>query len=445
MALRNFFTTRFFQTHILLILSLLFYVGNVSALSSVMSPGSTAIISIDPVLPKQGVSFTVNVNGQWRNSCIPSQNDLTFDIDRYRDLDRREVRVVIRLKTTLDQSNACGDEFNPTDYHLSVRVKGIDWNVVGDWSATKVALEITRDPENSSDYIYWERIFDLVLGSHEISPRLGSGYWISEDLPYQSLVIQQQSNTVVFYELTYNRSSGEPNWIYADGQFSGNSISGVSYLINWLSPVEGATQEWGHVPGRSPLVITSYNTLVQPESEDLAFSPSSAGLSVRGINRLRAFVGLHDLKGELQPVYHDYKRWIFATNDVELPAMVPDMIGDWNLYGFKEQKLKQSHQIKFTAGTKVGDDLYRFKSLGGKWVLDCQINLNGEGDCTLVNEGRGLSMNYYLDKTPYSPSLEFFNGNFAKAPLINSKSIVPEQTGILIRSGVRLPVLDLEQ
>ena len=52
-------------------------------------------------------------------------------------------------------------------------------------------------------------------------------------------------------------------------------------------------------------------------------------------------------------------------------------------------------------------------------------------------------MNYYLDKTPLDQSLGCFNGNYTKAPLVNSNDEVPDQTEILLRSGVRLHVLDL--
>jgi len=248
---------------------------------------------------------------------------------------------------------------------------------------------------------------------------------------------------VVFLELTFNRTSGEPNWLYASGNFHGNSLNGVAYLVNWLSPVEGATQGWKINPDLNPSIIP-YIRLVQPEQQDLTFDPSSAGISVRGVNRIQAYVGLHDVDGVPQPVYHTYKRWVFALDDVQLPPVVPDMTGVWDLYGFNGQKLEQAHQIKFGAGTKVGDDLYRFTSAENEWVLDCQINLNGEGDCTLANEGFGLSMNYYLDKTPFDSSLGYFNGNYAKAPIVNSNSAGPDQTGILLRSGVYLPVLDLQ-
>ena len=52
-------------------------------------------------------------------------------------------------------------------------------------------------------------------------------------------------------------------------------------------------------------------------------------------------------------------------------------------------------------------------------------------------------MNYYLDKTPLDQSLGYFNGNYTKATLVNSNDEVPDQTEILLRSRVRLYVLDI--
>jgi hypothetical protein len=120
------------------------------------------------------------------------------------------------------------------------------------------------------------------------------------------------------------------------------------------------------------------------------------------------------------------------------------MSGIWNLYGFNGQMLEQSHSVTFNAGTKIGNDEYHFTSVGEEWLLECQINLNGEGDCTLTNDILGLTMNYYLYQTPPDPNLDNFNGNYAKAPLVNSNSIGPDQVGILLKSGLNLPVLDFQ-
>lgn len=433
---REICTTISFQTLLILALLMVLQAGNATAVY-VTSPASTAVISIDPVLPKQGESFVINVTGQWRDRCIPDQSELTYEIREFMESARPELRqVLFQLKTTLLHANECGGEFEPTAYKLSVPVQSTNWD------ALSVTVDINQSP-NLDRHVNWRRNFDLVLGTHDINPRLESGYWISEETPYQGLLIQQQGDTVVFYDMTYNRTSGEPNWIYADGVFHGNSLNGVGYFVSWLSPVEGATLGYKDNPDLDPNII-SYYRLVQPEDPELTFDATSAGITVRGVNRIDAFVGLHDVDGEPQAVYHTYKPWVFRLDDSQLPPVVPDMIGVWNLYGFNGQYLEQSHAVSFNAGTKIGNDEYRFSTIDEEWLLECQIDLNGEGDCTLTNDILGLSMNYYLNKTPLDPNLGYFNGNYTKAPLVSSNSEVPDQTGILIRSGVHLPVLSLK-
>lgn len=412
------------------------HAGNATA-SIVISPASTAVISIEPVFPKQGESFTINVTGQWRNRCIPDQGELTYETYEFTELARPGLRGVwFKLKTTLLHAINCGSEFEPTTYELSLPVQSAEWDVLS------VTADINESPDVNRRFS-WSRSFDLVLGTHDINPRLESGYWVSEETPSQSLLIQQQGDTVVFFEMTYNRTSGEPNWVYTHGDFHGNSLNGVGYLVNWLSPVEGATLGFKNNPGGNPSIIPYYR-LVQPEDQELTFDPTSAGMVVLGVNRIRAFVGLHDVDGEPTAIYHTYKPWVFKLDDSQLPPVVPDMIGIWNLYGFNGQMLEQSHSVNFNAGIKVGNDEYRFTSVGEEWLLECQINLNGEGGCTLTNDILGLTMNYYLYQTPPDPNLSYFNGNYTKAPLVNSNSEEPDQTGILLRSGVYFPALDLQ-
>jgi hypothetical protein len=406
--LSKFFTAMSFRTLLILVSLIVLHGGNAVA-SIMISPASTAVISIDPVLPKQGEAFTINVTGQWRNRCIPDVSELTYETNEFTVTARPGLKGVrFSLKTTLLDANECGGEFEPTAYELSVPVESTDWDILN------VYVQIYKSPDVDINY-NWSRSFDLVLGTHDINPRLESGYWISNETPYQGLLVQQQGDTVVFYDMTYNRISGEPNWIYADGVFHGNSLNGVGYLVNWLSPVEGATLGFKGPPGE----LVPYYRLVQPEDQELTWDPTSAGITVLGVNRVNAFVGLHNVDGEPQAVYHTYKPWVFRLDNSQLPPVVPDMTGVWSLHGFNGQMLEQSHSFNFNAGTKTGYDEYRFTSVGEEWLLECQVNLHGEGDCTLINDILGLTMNYYLYQSPPDPNLGYFNGNYAKAALVN--------------------------
>ena len=114
----------------------------------------------------------------------------------------------------------------------------------------------------------------------------------------------------MFHELTYNRRNGEPNWLYASGRFHGNKLTGVAYHITWLSPSEGGSLGW-RVDSNG--YLDPYVRMAQPTRNELLFEPTSSGIIVWGVNHISAFVGVHNVDGDLQPVYRHYRRWIFAV------------------------------------------------------------------------------------------------------------------------------------
>jgi len=430
---------KFSQAVVLLAVALLIQTSNATELNMFSSsartqPGSTAMISIDPVLPRQDEPFTVNVSGFWGNPCIPEQSDVTYRISDFINHNR------LYFTVTQNLTEDCSDRIEPTPFELSITIQDSERELIDNSKGFLVSFRVIESQtEFSAEDSYWSRIFDLTLGLHEIPPWLGSGYWLSDGAPYQGLLIQQQGNSVVFYELAYNRVSGEPNWHYATGKFDGSTLNGVAYLVSWLSPVDGINPEYG-----LGLATPFPNLLIQPTREELLFKASSASLSVYGVNHVRSFLQYVDEAGI--PNYN-YKRWVFGLDDARLPPVVPDMVGQWALYGFTGQELKQSYEIEFGAGIKAGDDLYHFSSTNDEWIMECQVNLGGAGGCTLINGGLGLAMTYDLDSYPYDHANLFnthFNGNYAKAPLVNSINTDPDQVGILLKSGLRLPVLDLE-
>ena len=148
--------TMSFQTLLILALLMFLHAGNATA-STVISPASTAVISIDPVLPEQGESFTINVTGQWRNRCIPDQSELTYETYEFTETARPGLRGVrFQLKTTLVDANECRGEFEPTAYELSVPVQSTDWDTLS------VTVDIKESPDVER-HVYWRRSFDLVL------------------------------------------------------------------------------------------------------------------------------------------------------------------------------------------------------------------------------------------------------------------------------------------
>ena len=375
--------------------------------------GSTAVISLDPVIPKRGEPFTINISGQWETHCVPDQEGVVIEY--------REQSILITLNFVVGtQQEECGDVFEPTPYSLSVTIPDVAWEHIDENLPLEIVL---RDAQEFLAFSWWRRSFDLIWGLHEIPPRLGSGFWISEETPFQGLLVQQQESTVVLYELKYDRQNGEPNWHMADARFHGNAANGVAYLVSWLQPEDKLLQWTPEFP---------YRRLPQPETEDMHFEANSAGIVVEGVNRIKVFVG----KSETYfPISHYYKRWVFALGSQQLPPVVPDMSGRWKLYGFDGQQLKQSFEFEFKTGTRLENGLYQYSSIDDGWNLDCTVNLDGEGGCSLVSAEQGLKMNYDL--------LEF-NGNLAKGLLNSIESQYPGQTGILLRSVFQLPVLEFQ-
>ncbi|MGA9574547.1 MAG: hypothetical protein WBS20_11435 [Lysobacterales bacterium] len=329
----------------------------------------------------------------------------------------------LRVFTRLDFTKDCETGYVPTYYEISAEVQNMGWESLNIY----FQVEDTQQDGNWK-HMAWLRKFDLIFGLHDVLPRLGSGIWVSAGTPNQGLVVQQQDDTVVFYEMTYNRTNGEPNWLLATGQFHGNALNGVAYYVNWLTPSLMTVIPPG--PLNDPVEV-------QPSSQELSFDMTSAGIQVHGINSISSFVGLYDVWHDdgLDSVNHKYKRWVFDLGSSELPPVVPDLTGPWTLFSFNGQELTQQFQVEFKTGTKIGDDLYHFPTVYDDWLLECHITLDGQGDCKLVNETEKLTFQFDLIDC---------NGNYAKGQLTNTVFPEPAQIGILLRGGSHLPVLDLQ-
>jgi len=373
-------------------------------------PASVANIKTIPSVQHKGEDVNVEISGVWNNACVPDIKNADY-------IYSPSIRTILILSYNWmcsdTDTQCCRDTsvYKPTDFNGEVTIPASVWESLVPNQDGIIGIEFQARTSTVTGSA-WRREFDLVWGLHEIPPRLGSGNWISDELPYQGLMIQQQDDVAVFHELNYNRQSGEPNWHYATARFNGNASNGVSYFIDWLAPSE--------------------DPLVQPTRDELSFAPTSAGIVVTGYNRVKAFLGMTH---EVTPPSHNYKRWVFSPGKQQFPPVVPDMVGQWNLYGFNGQQLDQSFEIEFKSGTKIDTDLYRFTSIDDEWVLNCQVTLDGEGECTLSNEINGL-------KLPFD--LLNFNGNYAKGKLAGSGDPLINQTGILLRSEFHLPVLDLQ-
>jgi len=377
-----------------------------------LTAGTRVIISLEPSLPRRGESFIIDVSGIWRNPCIAGSEDLTFS--RLRQLDRPELQI-IRVHTNFP--SVCGDKYEPTPFTRSVVIPGSAWESIDE----KIPLLVNLGIGDFAAPHDWYRKFDLSWGLHEIPPQIGQGHWISDERPFQGLNIEQQGDTVLVYELGYHGDDGEPLWLMGNARFHGNVTHGVRYYVRWLNP----TDEWDF----------ETRDYVQPKADEMSFTESSFNIEAVGVNQL-ILTGLHG-EPTNKKESPTYKRYVFGLADNQLPVVVPNMAGQWNLYAFDNQDLEASFLIEFRAATKSDRGLrwYRFNSIDDQWVLECWVNLDGVGTCDLINEDLGITMSY---------TLLDFNGNYAKAPLLTTKPEETTQTGILLRAGFHLPVLDFQ-
>lgn len=414
MRLRGFVTVKYFLLPVFIAAVVTSQSAFATAFGEQWSPysaGSKVKIALDPPLPRKGEPFAVIISGKWRDSCVKQLPEWHVGITTHNILLSSWDAVIF---------GGCGDTWEPTPFSWTIEIDSSAWEQIDEWQALWVTLDLPAGTLHNHE---WWRDFDLSWGLHEIPAQIGAGFWVSDEKPFQGLAIQQQNDTVVIYQLTYERDyvelTGEPVWLMGNGRLQGNSTNGVfkrvGYDINVLSP-------------GGPITPPEYQK--NPDREDLVINRSSFGIMVNGINSINM--------GVQRSIFHccEYKRRVFALGDTQLPAVIPDMSGKWNLYGFNEQNLEQSFQIEFRAGVKEEENgWYRFKSAEHGWELVCQSDWDGVGDCTLLNSELGLKMHY---------TLLDFNGNYAKSTLSSPDVGVADQTGILLRSGFHLPVLDFQ-
>ena len=370
--------------------------------ASFMGSGSTLIISLDPPLPRRGEPFTIKATGIWINRCIAEYEDFEVRLsDRRIFLDSTPTYEVPGCRSISPQPEV---GYGPTPFTRSVVIPSSAWEFIDEKKPLTVGLTLL--PSMFFPH-YWVREFDLSWGLHEIPPQIGQGHWISDQRPFQGLNVEQQSDTVLVYKLDYGRYDGQPTWLMGHAEFHGDITHGVASHVSWLNPSSD-----------------------QPKEDEMSFTPGSFGIAVEGVNQIKVDFGV-TFK------YITYKRYVFRLADNQLPVVIPDMVGQWNIYAFDDQNLEASFLIEFRAATKSEKGLgwYRFKSIDDQWVLDCWANLDGVGTCNLTNEDLGITMSY---------DLLDFNGNYAKAPLLTSNTDETTQTGILLRTGFHLPVLDFQ-
>jgi len=376
-----------------------------------LGSGSTLIISLDPPLPRAGEAFTIKVTGVWKHHCIAVYED--FDVRLKEQYIYLDSSPIYDIPGCVNSSPLPGYEWEPTPFTRSVVIPNSAWESIDEKKPLNVRVSLLPSWLMPHD---WWRQFDLNWGLHEIPPQIGSGHWISDQRPFQGINVEQQGDTVLLYRLAYSTSDGEPSWLMGNASFHGDVTHGVTHHVSWLNPTGEYDRET--------------RDDVQPIEDDMSFTKGSFAIGVAGVNQIYVAFGVNRRA-------QTYKRYVFRSADNQLPVVIPDMAGRWDLYAFDNKTLEASYPVEFRASSRTEKGLgwYPFKSIDDQWLMNCWANLDGVGTCILTNEDLGITMSY---------DLVDFNGNYAKAPLVHSSVEQAAQTGILLRAGFHLPVLDFQ-
>ena len=361
-------------------------------------------ISIEPRLPVRGESFTVKLAGSWPamnpgGVCRPP-------------LDFSEVVVypgsVAIISFPQQDSNYCDQP--PASWSFDVTIPANAWDAVND-EGYLVIEHLLSSGINMLTGI--DQVFDMHLGTHEVPAFIGSGFWISPDLPNEGILIEQQGSRMLFYGLGYDRDvalndDGEPVWQLVAGEMYGDSTLGRSYRFDW--PFDE-----NNMP------------LEKPTEMEIITSNDSGAIIVDDFNHIRVFTEVTGNRG----LYHTYNRIVFGLDKSRLPNYVPPLEGRWALNGFDGQNTAFASTLEFMQGSSEGSNQYHFASIDGEWKASCTVISPGTGDCTIERASDGATFEFPMTA---------FQGNLARGHLVTGENNALD--GVLLRDPWRLPVLD---
>ncbi|MEM1412929.1 MAG: hypothetical protein AAGH19_11290, partial [Pseudomonadota bacterium] len=202
-------------------------------------PGIVVEIGLVPEKPTPGEPFTVRISGTAYEFCPLQEYSFTGAIGSDHLFVNAKYEVCEQVAGgAFECSVSCELEDLPLEFSDDVLVPASVWNEIEQSRDLKVSLGVVTDPDplGTDRGASWERTFDLVRGTHAIPPRLGSGYWVREDLPNVGLLIQQEGNVIVAYDMDYgseltNAGNHVATWTYASAEFSGNTTNGLAISV----------------------------------------------------------------------------------------------------------------------------------------------------------------------------------------------------------------------
>jgi hypothetical protein len=386
-------------------------------------PGTTLSIKTVPERPVVGEPFDVLIRGTATQVCPPLDYQVATPVQP--PLERLRVSASMKVcearpdgTQQCDYKGDCDPADLPLDFQERLTVDDAVWDAIADDTTLELwfFVDFGQAPINANPPVLREksaiyrRTVDLQRGTHVIPPRLESGFWVSDEQPSEGLLIQQQGDRVVFYNLAYGperTGSGDPvgTWRYADALLEGDSGNGVSLKV------------------------------VQPEvsAPDVEFQDiQSSSLVVDDYNHVRAMFDAGPREPGNEIDYTSYRRWNFNRDQVNRPAVMPDFSGDWSLISFDGGNATDRLALTFADGAWLDTDRWIFEVLDQAVELICKVDNLGEGNCRL----NGLDP---------SATLEFdiadFNGNLANANWIDDAGQVSGDA-VLLRKPFELPISD---
>jgi len=362
-------------------------------------------IRIEPRLPAQGESFTVRLSGSWPAASPDGYCYAPLTLSQVIVYPGSFVKI-----TSLPQHDPDYCDQPPASWSFDVPIPASAWDAVDENGNLLISHSLFTGINQLTDI---NQVFDMRLGTHEIPAYIGSGFWISDELPNEGILIEQQGNRVLFYGLGYDRDinlndNGEPVWQLVAGEMYGNSTLGKSYRFDW--PFDE-----NNMP------------LENPTETELITANDSGAIIVKGYNQIRVFTRTHNNRG----LYNDYKRIVFGLDKSRLPVYAPPLDGVWTLYGFDGQTATFTTTMQLLQGSSQAPNQYQFASTGGDWLATCNVVSAGTGDCIVQRASDGAKFEFLMTD---------FQGNLAIGTLGIGESNTLD--GVLVRDPWELPVLE---
>lgn len=373
-------------------------------------PGTVLEIDLVPQKPAPGAPFAIVVSGIATEYC-PLQN--------YQRRDARPDGVLIYAEYEscevlpggeLECSLSCELEDLPLEFEERIEVPASFWDdieVSSDFEITVGTITEGDPVEGRQKGAFWRRSFDLLRGTHAIPPRLDSGFWVRDDLQSEGLLIQQQGDTVVFYDLSYGpettvQDNAVGTWLYSSAVFHGDSSNGLAIKVAKPDPGQG----------------------------DVEFEEErSSSIIVDGYNQVQAMFDARELSDSEELEHAPYRRWQFNRTTFDRPAVIPDFSGGWTVYRFNGAEELDRLTIRLDEGSFLDTDRWQFPALDTEQRLICKVNNRGAGRCQLSQLDS--------EETLWFEMIDF-NGNVAIGEFRDESDEFVDDA-VFLREGFELP------